>query len=108
MPKPEKHIFVCMQSRPMWHPRPSCERKNCNEIADEFYKQLEGRQLVEKIQVTTTGCLGPCMNGPTVLVYPEGVMYGGLKKEDVNTIFDEHILKDEPVESLMMPKEVWG
>jgi Ferredoxin len=33
-----------------------------------------------KIALTNTGCMGPCMMGPSVLVYPEGVMYGKLKK----------------------------
>lgn len=107
MPKPEKHVFVCMQSRPQGHPRPSCSQKNCAEIADAFFTNLEKRQLFGKIQVTNTGCLGPCSEGPSVLVYPEGIMYGGVKKEDVETIYDEHLLGDKPVERLMMPKEFW-
>lgn len=64
--------------------------------------------LFDKIQITTTGCLGPCMAGPTVLVYPEGVMYGGVSKDDVLTIFEEHLLNNKPVEKLQMPKEIWS
>jgi (2Fe-2S) ferredoxin len=47
------------------------------------------------------------MMGPSVLVYPEGVMYGKLKKEDVKTIIEQYLLGDEPVASLMVPAEVW-
>jgi (2Fe-2S) ferredoxin len=39
-------------------------------------------------QLTNTGCLGPCHLGPSVLVYPEGIMYTGVKLEDVGTIID--------------------
>jgi (2Fe-2S) ferredoxin len=108
MPKPKKHVFVCIQNRPMGHPRPSCGQKNCAEVAEEFYKNLDQRQLFDQIQVTTTSCLGPCSEGPSVLVYPEGVMYGGVSKQDVTTIFDEHLLNDQPIERLKVAKEFWA
>lgn len=108
MPKPEKHVFVCVQNRPPGHPRPSCGQKNCAEVAEEFYWNLQQRQLFNRVQITTTGCLGPCNAGPSVLVYPEGVMYGGVTKADVAVIFDEHLQDNRPVERLLMPKEFWG
>ena len=108
MPKPEKHVFVCSQQRPPGHPRGSCGEKGCAAVMDAFFKQVEQRQLFEKIQVTATGCLGPCSEGPSVLVYPEGVMYGGVSEADVSTIIEQHLLGDEPVESLIMPAALWG
>ncbi|OGT91562.1 MAG: ferredoxin [Gammaproteobacteria bacterium RIFOXYA12_FULL_61_12] len=108
MPKPEKHVFVCVQNRPPSHPRPACGQKNCAEVAEEFYWHLQQRQLAGKVQVTTTGCLGPCSEGPNILVYPEGVMYAGVRKEDVAAIFDEHLEQDRPVERLLMTREFWG
>ncbi len=108
MAKPEKHVFLCMQSRPQGHPRPSCSQKQCAEVAEEFFWQHQQQQLFDKVQITTTGCLGPCSEGPSVLVYPEGVMYGGVSKEDVAHIIDEHLLNDRPVERLKVDKEFWG
>ncbi|MET0052057.1 MAG: (2Fe-2S) ferredoxin domain-containing protein [Candidatus Thiodiazotropha sp.] len=108
MPKPSKHVFVCVQNRPLGHPRPSCSSKNCAEVAEEFYWHLQDRQLFDKVQVTTTSCLGPCSEGPSVLVYPEGVMYGRVSKADVATIFEEHLQNDQPVERLQVSKEFWG
>ena len=46
--------------------------------------------------------------GPSVLVYPEGVMYTGLKPEDVGTIIDEHLMFDQPVARLLAPADVWA
>lgn len=108
MPKPEKHVFVCTQQRPTGHPRGSCSEHDCVTIMEEFLWQTQQRELFNEVQVTATGCMGPCSEGPTVLVYPEGVMYSGLKKDDVSTIFDEHLLNDKPVESLQMSKEFWS
>lgn len=108
MARPEKHVFVCVQSRPLGHPRPACSHSNATEVAEEFYRELQQRQLFEKVAVSTSSCLGPCSEGPSVLVYPEGVMYGGVRKEDVAEIFDQHLEQGEPVERLLMSKEFWG
>ena len=108
MPKPEKHVFVCTQQRPNSHPRSSCAEKDSSTVLDEFFWQLQQRELFTKIQVTATGCMGPCSEGTTGLVYPEGVMYGQVKKEDVNAIFDEHLINDKPVARLLMAEEFWS
>ena len=108
MPKPEKHVFVCTQGRPPGHPRGSCGEKGCVEVMETFLMELQERNLYDKVAITNTGCLGPCGMGPNVLVYPEGVMYGNLSKDDVKVIFDEHLQGGTPVSRLFMPTEVWG
>jgi (2Fe-2S) ferredoxin len=108
MAKPVKHVFVCTQSRPPGHPRGSCGANGSIEVIQEFMQQLEQRQLWGRFAVTGSGCIGPCSNGPSVLVYPEGVMYGGVKKDDVTAIIEEHLLGDTPVERLKVPAEIWG
>lgn len=108
MSKPEKHVFVCSQNRPAGHPRGGCMQKGGNDLVQAFWKELQQRNLFDKIAVTHSGCLGPCDGGPNVVVYPEGVLYRGLTKDDVATIFDEHLLGGTPVERLRAPTEVWG
>ncbi len=107
MPRPEKHVFICTQNRPQGHPRGSCGAKGCADVMNEFMNEIQSRNLFEKIALTNTGCMGPCMFGTNVLVYPEGVMYGNVTKEDVKTIIDEHLLGGKPVEALKVPPEVW-
>lgn len=107
MPRPEKHVFVCTQNRPEGHPRGSCGQKGCADVMNEFMNEIQARNLFDKIGLTNTGCMGPCMLGASVLVYPEGVMYGRVTKEDVKTIIEEHLLGDKPVERLKVPAEVW-
>ena len=76
-------------------------------MAEAFFMQLQQSQAFDKVQISTSGCLGPCSEGPSVLVYPEGFMYGGVTRADVNEIFDRHLLNDQPVERLKMPAEFW-
>jgi (2Fe-2S) ferredoxin len=73
-----------------------------------FLGEIQKRNLFDKIAVTNTGCLGPCGFGASVLVYPEGVMYGKVSKKDVAVIIDEHLLGGQPVERLKVPDFVWS
>ncbi len=107
MPRPEKHVFVCTQNRPQGHPRGSCAASGSAEVMNEFMNEIQSRNLFEKIGLTNTGCMGPCIMGPSVLVYPEGVMYGKVSKADVKTIIEQHLLGGTPVETLIVPAEVW-
>jgi (2Fe-2S) ferredoxin len=108
MAKPDKHVFVCTQSRPPGHPRGSCGANGSMVVFQEFLQQFEQRKLWGRFAVTGSSCLGPCGNGPSVLVYPEGVMYGGVSKNDVAAIIEEHLLDDRPVERLKVPAEIWS
>ena len=108
MPKPEKHVFVCQTQRPPGHPRGSCSAAGCGDVLNAFLDEVQKRFLFDKIAVTATGCLGPCPYGSSVLVYPEGIMYGKVTKADVAEIVEKHLLGDEPVERLKVPAEVWG
>lgn len=108
MPKPDKHVFICAQSRPAGHPRGSCSENGCSEVIEEFLNQLQQRDCYDKIAITNTGCIGPCGTGPNVLVYPEGIMYGKVTKNDVTEIYDQHLLGDKPVARLMVSEEIWG
>ena len=108
MPKPEKHILVCTQGRPAGHPRGSCAEKGSGEVFEAFLKVFEAKNLWGRFMLTNTGCMGPCHEGTTVLVYPDGVMYGGVTASDVTEIVDGHIVGGTPVDRLKMPEDVWS
>lgn len=107
MSKPVRHVFVCSQQRPPAHPRGSCAAKGGSAVLQAFWGELQKRQAYETIAITYSGCLGPCEAGPNVLVYPEGVLYSGVKPEDVVEIFDHHLVGGEPVARLVAPASVW-
>jgi (2Fe-2S) ferredoxin len=51
------------------------------------------------VKIVAGGCLEACMVGPVMVVYPEGVWYGGVTETDVPAIMD-HLEGGEPVEFL--------
>jgi (2Fe-2S) ferredoxin len=60
-----------------------------------------------QVLVTGSSCLGPCEQGPTVVVYPDGTWYSKVTETDVAAILDEHIGKGAPVQALK-PDSVWS
>ena len=107
MTRPEKHVLVCTQSRPEDHPKGCCNAVGGADIANEFAKEFEERNLWGRFKLNTTSCLGACEHSPSALIYPEGVMYCGLKITDVVNIIEQHLLGDQPIEELKVPAEIW-
>jgi (2Fe-2S) ferredoxin len=107
MPKPEKHLFICVQNRPPQHPSGSCVQRGGAEVLQAFAEAINTPEHFGRFAITTTGCMGPCNMGPNILVYPDGVMYCGVQKDDVKEIVEQHILGGKPVERLLAPKEIW-
>ncbi len=100
-----RHVFVCVNQRPPGHPQGSCAEKGSREVYQAFMEKLQqDPELFMSVAVTPTGCLGPCMMGPTIVVYPEGIWYGNVKVEDVDEIVNQHLKGGQPVDRLVISK----
>ena len=105
MPGFETHLFVCTNRRAEGHPRGCCDEKGSYELLLRFKKALEDRGLKGRMRANKAGCLDHCETGATVVVYPEGVWYGGVTLDDVEEIVEEHLLQGRPVERLRLPPD---
>ncbi len=97
------HIFVCTNQR-TGTDRLSCGEAHGMDLVTEFKKQTKDLKTNLKIRAQRAGCLGICDFGPTVAIYPEGIFYVGVKKEDVTEIIQSHIINKKPVERLLLKK----
>jgi len=95
------HIFVCANQRTGTE-KLSCGEAHGLELVAEFKKQLNDLKIGLKIRANKSGCLGICDLGPTIAIYPEGIFYVGVKKDDVKEIIDSHLLNKKPVERLLL------
>jgi (2Fe-2S) ferredoxin len=98
----QRHIFVCTNRRPDGHPKGCCASKGSEDVRAAFKSELEKRGIKGQMRANAAGCLDTCAFGISVVVYPEGVWYGGVKVEDVPAIVDEHLLGGKPVERLLL------
>lgn len=104
MPPPyQRHVFVCTNRRPEGHPKGCCATKGGEEVRAAFKAELEKRGIKGRMRANAAGCLDTCPFGTSVVIYPDGVWYGGVKVEDVATIVEEHLLGGRPVHRLLMP-----
>jgi (2Fe-2S) ferredoxin len=98
-----RHLFVCENRRPSGHPRGCCAGRGAAEVRAAFKLALKKRGLAGLVRANAAGCLDTCEQGVTVVVYPEGVWYGGVKVEDVEEIVQQHVVGGEVVERLLQP-----
>jgi (2Fe-2S) ferredoxin len=97
--QPRRHFFVCTNARPEGG-KPSCGARG-RAVCEALELGLaQNPSAWDEVAVTPTGCLGPCFDGPTVVVYPEGVWYAHVEPPDARELVDEHLVGGRAVERL--------
>jgi len=94
------HVFVCENERPPDDPRGSCGAPLRAAIREALKAELARRGLKKVVRANSAGCLDACADGPSIVVYPEGVWYGHVRVEDVPEIVESHLVNGIPVERL--------
>ena len=103
---PKKHIFVCENSRDASDGRPSCGARGGKQIRAALKVKLAEAGLHKEYRINRAGCLGQCEHGPNVVIYPQGIWYGGVRVEDIDEIIDESILNERVIERLQLKETV--
>jgi (2Fe-2S) ferredoxin len=105
VPSFQRHVFVCVNERPPDHPKGSCKARGGVEVRDALKKELSARGLAKLVRANNAGCLDQCEHGVTIVIYPEQVWYGGVTVDDVTDIIEQHLIRGEIVERLLIPDQ---
>ena len=105
MPPFEHHIFVCGNRRAPGSERGCCDPEGKDELRGCFKAELKRRQLGSLVRANGAGCLDQCELGPVVVIYPQGIWYGGVTPADVPRIVEETIVQGRIIEDLLIPPE---
>ena len=97
----QRHVFVCINERPPGHPKGCCKEKGSEEVRDLLKAELNKRGLGGIVRANNAGCLDACQFGVSMVVYPEGIWYGGVTKEDVPEIVERTIIGGEIIDRLV-------
>jgi (2Fe-2S) ferredoxin/ubiquinone/menaquinone biosynthesis C-methylase UbiE len=93
------HLFVCTQQKP--EGIPSCPTAGAFAVLEALGCEVQASGLDNDVQLTTSGCMGLCDEGPIMVVYPEGVWYRKVTPADVPEIVHAHLHGGRPVERLI-------
>ncbi len=93
----ERHILLCGGV--------PCLSVGCQKVKEAISRELSEHNLAEKVQVLEAGCIGNCKLGPTVIVYPEGIIYRRISEENAREIIEEHIIGGKLLEHLLHKDE---
>ncbi len=105
MAKFQRHIFICTNQRDGADERGCCKARGADAVAEAFKRKLYERGFKRIVRPNKSGCLDQCAHGVAVVVYPDGVWYGGVKPEDVDEIIESHIVGGKPVARLEIPAD---
>jgi (2Fe-2S) ferredoxin len=102
MTQPKLHLFVCQNDRPEGG-HPSCGARGAAAVLGALQRAVgSDLELSGRVALTPCGCLGPCFDGPTLVVYPDAVWYAGVTASDVAEIVEQHLRRGQVVERLRL------
>lgn len=105
MPAFTHHIFICCNQRPADHPRGCCDPEGSEALRNAFKSEIKSRKLGPLVRANKAGCLEQCEHGATVVIYPQGIFYGGVTEADVPRIIEETVIGGRVIEDLQIAEE---
>lgn len=88
-----RQIFMCINNRQ--GESVSCGYSGSEEMVEELKKIAKERNLKGKLRVAKSGCLDLCAFGPNLMIWPEGIWYMKVTKEDIPQIVDTYLKLEE-------------
>lgn len=94
------HVFFCTNQRE--EGAACCNRRGAQALRDYAKQKVKtlGLSGPGGVRINNAGCLDRCDEGPVVVVYPEGVWYTYIDKDDIDEIIDQHLVHGRPVDRL--------
>ncbi len=82
---------------------PESIEKGANELFSVLQSEIKSFGLENEISLSMVGDIGRHDAAPLIIVYPEAVIYGPVKPENVHHIVEEHLYKGRIVDNLQAP-----
>ena len=81
------HVFACVNERA--DGRKSCGGSGNFEVFSALKRESKERGWNGRIRVSRGLCFGLCESGPNVMIYPRGIWFSHVAREDVSAIISK-------------------
>ena len=78
-----------------------CHAYGCLKVSQAFKEEIKKQNLLDQVEVRTTGCHGFCERGPIVVIQPDGTFYQRVQVKDVQDIISVTILDKKIIDRLL-------
>lgn len=98
----EQHIFICTNQREGG--KQCCANQHASETLNYLKTKIKLLELngKGKIRINNAGCMDRCVDGPVLVVYPQGVWYQYKNFADIDEIIEQHLIQGKIVERLVL------
>ena len=83
---------------------PKSMQKGAQQVFDLFQKEIKDFGLEKEISLQMVEDIGKHESVPMVIVYPDAVVYGPVKTENVHNLVEEHLSKGHVLTELQAPQ----
>ena len=95
----KRQVFICGEA--------GCSSAGGRKLKDAFAAEF-CNQMIEGIDITLTGCMGLCSEGPLVHILPEDILYCRVREENISEIVQSQFLEEKPLEKLLFVEKSSG
>ena len=101
----KKHLLLCATPT-----KQKCFKGNEGqktwECLKKTLKKFENDPSTKNVHIlrSKADCLRVCKNGPILLIWPEGIWYGGVTCERIEEIIHKHIVHGNPLEEWIIKR----
>lgn len=94
------HVFFCTHRRE--DGSTCCHNFDAEAMREHAKQRVKALGLTGKggVRINNAGCMDRCAEGPVMVIYPQGVWYSYVDREDIDEIIEKHLQHGQVVDRL--------
>ena len=83
---PKAKVLFCQKS--------TCWKNGGKEAFQRMKAELENRDIADRVEMKTVGCLKQCKKAPNIVIMPDKARYSKVKPKQVSNLVEKHLIAE--------------